>query len=128
MGLACGFSHGARRRGPLNSSVRPHVNPFRKQLKAHAKADVTVVEEILRRWDPIGVNPGPGEDNGPMDEYDSYAPAVLSLLMRGATGLEIEKHLVRIRVEQMSHKAYPPSDRPIAAELVSWWKLKVSHK
>jgi len=47
------------------------AGPDRKALENAAMADIRIVESILRRWDPIGVEPG---ELGPADEYDSYAP------------------------------------------------------
>lgn len=43
----------------------------RKDRKRAAMAMVYTVQDALRRWDPIGVQPG---EDGPADEYDSYAP------------------------------------------------------
>ncbi len=39
--------------------------------KQDAMARVREVQAILRRWDPIGVEPG---KEAPADEYDTYAP------------------------------------------------------
>jgi hypothetical protein len=90
--------------------------------QAEARHDLEEVEAALRRWDPIGVLPGPGDDQGPMDEYDSYAPQVLGLLMRGSGVTEVEQHLVAIRTKTMGCPAHPPTDRSIAEQLVSWWR------
>jgi hypothetical protein len=88
-----------------------------KQLKANAMADIATVQEALRHWDPIGVLPGPGEDEGPMDEYDSYAPHILSLLMQGCGAPEIQAHLILIRTRSMGLDPYPATDSRIAREL-----------
>jgi hypothetical protein len=40
------------------------------------KRALSRVEGILRRWDPIGVRPG---ELAPIDEYDSYAPHIVSI-------------------------------------------------
>lgn len=56
------------------------------------------VEQILwENWDPIGVN----AMSGPSDEYDSYAPAVLRMLLAGVTEEELVAHLHAIETEQM---------------------------
>jgi hypothetical protein len=96
----------------------------RKERKKEAMANIAHVQEVLRRWDPIGVFPGPSEDQGPMDEYDFYAPRLLGLLQRGAEVEAVEARLVRIRTRWMGLDPYPPSDRPIAEELVAWWRSR----
>ncbi len=88
------------------------------------RAEVLAVEEILRRWDPIGVLPGLGDDEGPMDEYDSYAPHVLGLMQRGAGTLEIGAHLSDLRTRQMGLPPSPQSDSRFAAELMTWWSSR----
>lgn len=52
----------------------------KRRLKAVAHEHIAHIETALRRWDPIGVLPGPTDDYGPMDEYDTYAPQILSSL------------------------------------------------
>ena len=54
--------------------------PDRKVLKNAAMADIRIAESILRRWDPIGVEPG---KFAPADEYDSYAPHIVSMVNSG---------------------------------------------
>jgi hypothetical protein len=43
------------------------------------------VQAMLRTWDPIGVFGFGGDERAYHDEYDSYAPSVLSLLLRGGS-------------------------------------------
>lgn len=51
------------------------------------------VGEILHYvWDPIGVSGAPQT----RDEYDSYVPSVVQLLMEGKKKEEIARHLYRI--------------------------------
>jgi hypothetical protein len=45
-------------------------------LKRSTMSEISVVADILRRWDPINVQPG---TVGPADEYDSYAPHIVSM-------------------------------------------------
>ncbi len=68
-----------------------------------------VVEEILRRWDPIGVRPGV---LAPADEYDSYAGAILALVAGGASVRELAEYLAKIRGEMM--ELAPDSERDLA--------------
>jgi hypothetical protein len=64
-----------------------------KGMKSQTMDDISVVKDALRRWDPIGVFPGPGDDEGPIDEYDSYAPHLLSVLMKGCDAKKLEQEL-----------------------------------
>jgi hypothetical protein len=89
-----------------------------KDAKKQAMADIAYVQGILRIWDPIGIFPG---DVGPMDEYDSYAPQLVTLLRGGATVDKIQDRLGEIRTRSMGLPAYPQKDRLIADQLVSWW-------
>jgi len=55
-----------------------------------SKALVPIVHRILlERWDPIGVNDFPEAQN----EYDSYVPGVIALLINGSSAAEIAAHL-----------------------------------
>jgi hypothetical protein len=67
-------------------------------LKDAAMVEICAVEEILRRWDPINVAPGVV---APPDEYDSYAPHIVSMVKRGCTIEELATHLERLCVETM---------------------------
>lgn len=93
-----------------------------KRLKNQVIADVEYVQEVLRRWDPIGVLPGPSEHEGPINEYDSYAPQLVTLLRKGASVDEIQNRLVEIRTMSMGLPTYPEKDRLAAEQLVSWWR------
>lgn len=90
----------------------------RKQRKEKAMAAVHHVEAVLRRWDPIGVQPGEG---GPADEYDSYAPHLVSMLSNGASVAELREHLGHIRTGTIGLPADPVRDAQCAEELVGWW-------
>ena len=56
------------------------MKPFERQ--SHAVARV-----LFERWNPIGI----GTD-GPKDEYDAYAPRVMSLVGRSSTDVEIAEY------------------------------------
>jgi hypothetical protein len=96
----------------------------KKNLKAQAIVDIAVVEKALRRWDPIGVLPGPGEDEWPKEEYTSYALHLLSMLAQGCDANDLQGHLARIRVDDMGLQPNPASDSEIAQQLVDWWRFK----
>jgi hypothetical protein len=67
-------------------------------LKNAAMAEVRLVEGILRLWDPIGVEPGAA---APADEYDSYAPHIVSMVKGGCTAEELASHLEHLSSETM---------------------------
>lgn len=70
----------------------------RKELKNAAMTDIRSIEAILRRWDPIGVEPG---KVAPADEYDSYAPHIVSMVKSGCTVEELATHLEHLSAEWM---------------------------
>jgi hypothetical protein len=65
----------------------------RKARKDAAMAEVRTVEAILRRWDPIGIEPGVF---APPDEYDGYAPHIVSMVKATTTLEELAAHLDHI--------------------------------
>ena len=88
-----------------------------ERQKALAKAMVRVarVQSILRRWDPIGVRPG---EIAPEDEYDSYAPHIVSLVERGSSVEQLAGYLAKLRTETIGVEAHPERDAEIAREIV----------
>lgn len=67
----------------------------RKQQIDNALSDVCRI--LLDVWDPLGVNDYPEAH----DEYDSYAPAIVGMLVRGATEADLVHHLRAIETENM---------------------------
>jgi hypothetical protein len=68
--------------------------------------------ETVRRilwldWDPIGVNDHPDA----VDEYDSYAPGIVSMLARGCSADELDLHLSRIETDSMGLSQTPGASR-----------------
>jgi Phytanoyl-CoA dioxygenase (PhyH) len=81
-------------------------------------ADVECVEAILRRWDPIGVFPE--WDCCPTrDEYDSYAPHLLSMVCQGAGTGAITDELQRIRTGSIGMPANFDADAMCARQLMA---------
>ncbi len=70
----------------------------RKSLRDAAKADIRIVEELLRSWDPIGVSPGTAALS---DEYDSYAPHIVWMVKGGCVMEDLAAHLERLSVDIM---------------------------
>jgi hypothetical protein len=90
--------------------------------KKQAISELNHIKKVLQRWDPIGVMPGPKEDDGPIDEYDSYAPGIHTILRGGATVDQVAQHLQHIRTLSMGLPVNRSKDRVFATELVSWWQ------
>ena len=77
---------------------------MRAVSERRAKLDLGGVEKTLwEDWDPIGVR----SMGGPADEYDSYAPTVLRMLLSGATEEELVAHLYAIETDQMGLEEGP---------------------
>lgn len=94
--------------------------PDKKTLKNAAMADILFVQAILRRWDPIGVEPGVA---APADEYDSYAPHIVSMIRAGCTTEALASHLEHLSSETMglgpSNSLSLSNSRSFAAEIVA---------
>ena len=95
-------------------------NP-RKEQTRDAMQLVSKVEDILRRWDPIGIAPG---EAGPADEYDSYAPHIVSMVAQGCSLAELSHHLEVIRVERTGVEANRDRDREMAGEILQAIRAK----
>jgi hypothetical protein len=70
--------------------------------KRKARDDLRSVEQVLWDvWDPIGVNSA----GAPRDEYDSYAPGVMRLLLAGATEDVLVAHLQALEADLLGMDA-----------------------
>jgi hypothetical protein len=90
----------------------------RCKLRRRFDHDVAAVKAILRRWDPIGVLADHRESPA-RDEYDSYAPQLLSRLYAGAATSEVADCLENLRVQHMGLEARRSFDEQIAQELIT---------
>jgi hypothetical protein len=88
---------------------------------AETSEDLKTIQKILQQWDPIDVIESLKEDGIPPNEYDSYAPAILTMLMQGASVENITHHLGVIQKVSMGLDPWPDRDRRIATMLVEWW-------
>lgn len=79
-------------------------------------ANVEVVQAILRRWDPMDLAPG---EFAPADEYDSYAPHIVSLVAQGCSVEQILDHLQRLRSGMVCMRENPKHDIEIAGEILA---------
>lgn len=79
------------------------------------------IQEHLRRWDPGGVSPGPAEGDGPVNEYDDYAPGIYALLCATGTEEHLARYLATIRIQDLELPAGDDRDEAAARELMQWW-------
>ena len=97
----------------------------KRELKRRYLEDIEVVQEALRRWDPIGVIEEQKEQGIPLTEYDRYAPPILSMLQRGSAAKDIAAFLTLTEEETMElgrvRLSGLTANRRIAMELVAWW-------
>jgi hypothetical protein len=84
-------------------------------------AQLEEVRRVLRRWDPIGVIPDPESPEGPIDEYDSYAPGVLKMLQGGADVFKLSRHLSQLATGSMGLNDNQALHHHFAQELLKWW-------
>src|SRR5437870_4075979 len=95
----------------------------RADQKRDAMKSIATVQEILRRWDPIGIQPG---KLGPKDEYDGYAPHVVSLVAQGCSFEQLSDHLGIIRTGKIGIEANPARDREIAGEIIRALRIRAA--
>jgi hypothetical protein len=76
---------------------------------------ISRVQELLRRWDPIGVLPG---EVAPADEYDSYAPSIVSLVAQGCSREQLCAHLETIRTRTIGLGPNHDRDWQTAGEII----------
>ena len=90
-------------------------------MKRSEKYNLEYIKQVLRDWDPIGVHPGLTKDSAPQDEYDSYAPQILSRLLAGTSSDEILELLSKIRINDLGLSACSEKDRSVSDRLITWW-------
>ncbi len=90
-------------------------SPEQKARKSAAKVRIRLVEDILRRWDPIGVGPG---TMAPADEYDRYAPHMVSMVEGGCTVEELATHLDELSTTTIGVGSNPKASASFAAQII----------
>lgn len=91
------------------------ADDLKKQRKRTAMDRVAKVQEILRRWDPIGIQPG---EMAPADEYDSYAPHLVSIVAQDCSRELLCAHLEALRKDTIGVEADRETDCEIADEII----------
>jgi hypothetical protein len=89
-------------------------------LDANAKepgtsAKIRIVQGVLRRWDPVGVQPG---RFAPADEYDGYAPQIVSLVEGGCSQDALVAHLEQLSGDVMGVGSNLRASTKFAAEII----------
>jgi len=91
-----------------------------RRLTAYEKDVFRYCNEVLHYvWDPIGVAGSPHA----RDEYDSYVPGVVSLLLADASAKTIAKHLTQITTDSMGLGAGSQRDLQTAELLLQWCQI-----
>ena len=93
-------------------------------MRGDVRQSLRAIELILKDWDPLGVISERQPGSKIEDEYDSYAPAIQSMLQHGCTVEELSGHLRRIREELMEIEGEPARDFAVAERLVRWWSSR----
>ena len=82
-----------------------------------------VIKEVLRYWDPLGVIDLTRRGGLVDDEYDSYAPGVLSALERGENAKGIRNHLAQVRSVSIGLGSARPSEyEDEIGEMLAAWR------
>ncbi|HYV90223.1 MAG TPA: hypothetical protein VE978_00500 [Chitinophagales bacterium] len=77
----------------FESDKEPYIP---KEMEKRAKVRTEIDKILWDDWDPLGVN-----DIAPRDEYKSYVPQILSLVMNGSSIDEIAARLHHIESQTM---------------------------
>ena len=85
----------------------------RKLRKSQALARVAAVAVILRKWDPLSVG-----EFAPDDEYNSYAPPIVTLVSEGANPGRVAQHLTELQTGQLGVSATLAENLKVANEIV----------
>jgi hypothetical protein len=87
-----------------------------REQKLQAMVALRKVADLLRRWDPIGVLPG---REGSANEYDAYAPQIVSLVTKGCDLNEVAAHLSHVRTQIIGVDENVAADQEMAGEILS---------
>ncbi len=85
----------------------------RSLRKNQALARIAAAESELRRWDPLDLS-----GLAPEDEYDTYAPPIVTLVNEGANAWRIAQHLTALQSEQFGVEPTPAENLKIAGHIL----------
>jgi len=86
-----------------------------KTNKRDPAARISLVQGVLRRWDPVGVQPG---RFAPAEEYDNYAPQIVSMVEEGCSADALVAHLEHLSVNTMGVDSNLRASTKFAAEIL----------
>jgi hypothetical protein len=87
-----------------------------KTRKKEMMERIQAVQAILRRWDPMDLAPG---EFAPEDEYDDYAPQIVSLVSQGLSVEHLLDHLQKLRSGMICMRDKTQDDKDIAREIIA---------
>ncbi len=91
-----------------------------RKLSAYEKKVFRYCGEVMHYvWDPIGIAGTPQA----RDEYDSYVPSVVSLLLSDAKAESIAAHLTRLTTDPMGMSPNRQRDLETAELLLEWLQV-----
>jgi hypothetical protein len=90
-----------------------HSNKTRKK---ETIARIQAVQAILRRWDPMDLAPG---KFAPEDEYDDYAPQIVSIVSQNCSVEHLLDHLQNLRTGMICMRDKIQDDKNIALEIIA---------
>ena len=85
-------------------------------------SQIRSVEAELRTWDPIASFCG---EASPADEYESYAPHIVSLVHGGCSIEQLAEHLSQLRTEAMGLPDSAGLDRMAAEKIINVLRKQV---
>lgn len=94
----------------------------KKDRKKKMMARIREVEEILREWDPMDLAPG---KLAPADEYDGYAPHIVSQIEQGCSAEQLLKHLQELRSGMVCMRKRPEHDMEMAHKMIAKLRKEV---
>jgi hypothetical protein len=82
--------------------------------ESRARVEQEIDRVLLQRWDPLGVASDPANAHA----YTPYVHDVFGLLARGASDVQIARHLHRIETQELQHPELADRDLgPLVKEL-----------
>jgi len=85
-----------------------------------SQLEKTIRAALLRSWDPIGVRNKPEA----RDEYDSYIPRIVEMLLSDADQYALGRHLSRLEYSSMGLPGNPPRcDRAARVLLIAFHRF-----
>jgi hypothetical protein len=94
---------------------RQAVSVDKQTAKRLKKLTVDVQAILLRDWDPIGIAAHPGAQ----DEYDSYAPHIAGMLVRGTNVEWLADHLHQLATVAMGLQGNKSHETEVAEKLLA---------